>query len=140
MPVRQLWGKAHGLFTTKGRYSAATIRGTIWLEQDRCDGSFTSAIDDVVTVQDLVKNTTVTLNPGQTYLATPKAPFKPPAVKKHKAKGQTAATIRKRGLLWGHQLFVNKAQFTTWLEQRGSSWAQFAAKNPKFAEALASRK
>jgi hypothetical protein len=141
-PVRQLWGKAHGSFTTKGRYSAATIRGTIWLEQDRCDGSFTNAIDDVVTVQDFVKNTTVTLNPGQTYLAQPKAPFKPPAVKKQKHRSQrtqTAATVRQHGLLWAHQIFVNEAQFTAWLVDRGATWAQFAARNPKLAGALAAR-
>jgi hypothetical protein len=140
-PVRQLWGKAHGLFTTKGRYSAATIRGTIWLEQDRCDGSFTSAIDDVVSVQDLVKSTTVTLSPGQTYLAQPKAPFKPPTVKKHKVKqGQTADTIRRRGLVWAAQLFTSKAQLTAWLESRGQTWQHFAKTNPKLAEALAGRK
>jgi hypothetical protein len=141
-PVRQLWGKAHGLFTTKGRYGAATIRGTIWLEQDRCDGSLTRAIDDVVEVADLVKSTTVTLQPGQSYLAQPKtAALKPPVAKKLKraTKGQTAATIRKRGLVWAHRRFSSKAEFTVWLEQRGRTWAQFAAKNPKFAAALAAR-
>ena len=71
--VRQLWGHAKGQFTTKGSYSAATIRGTTWLTQDRCDGTLTKAVDDVVTVADFVKHTTVTLQPGQSYLAVPKA-------------------------------------------------------------------
>jgi hypothetical protein len=76
-PVRQLWGQAKGQFTTKGSYSAATIRGTTWLTQDRCDGTLTKAIDDVVAVSDFVKHTTITLRPGQSYLAVPKASAKP---------------------------------------------------------------
>jgi uncharacterized repeat protein (TIGR01451 family) len=145
--VRQLWGNAHGNFTTKARYSSATIRGTIWLTQDRCDGSLTQAVNDVVTVVDFVKNQTITLQPGQSYLAQPKqAAFKPPATKKKPAKkthgtqGQTAATIRKNGLLWANELFSTQAQFTAWLKSKGLTWQQFAAKNPKFAEALAGRK
>jgi len=140
-PVRQLWGKAHGLFTTQGRYSAATIRGTIWLEQDRCDGTLTTAVDDVVTVDDLVKSTTVTLQPGQSYLAQPKqTAFKPPTVKRHQStKTQTPASIRERGLTWAHELFVSEAQFKTWLERHGETWQHFAVKNPTLAEALAGR-
>jgi hypothetical protein len=74
--VRQLWGQAKGQFTTKGSYSAATIRGTTWLTRDRCDGTLTRAVDDVVTVVDFAKHTTVTLQPGQSYLAVPKAAAK----------------------------------------------------------------
>lgn len=135
-PVRQLWGQAKGTFTTKGRYSAATIRGTTWLTQDRCDGTLTRAIDDVVDVADLVKKKTVSLQPGQSYLAQPvvKQAFRPP-----KANGQTAASVRKHGLVWANELFVSKAQLTAWLETRGSTWAQFAAKNPQLAAALAAR-
>lgn len=138
-PVRQLWGHAKGLFTTKGRYGAATIRGTTWLVQDRCDGTLTKAVDDVVSVADLVKKTTVTLQPGQSYLALakPGQTFKPPAAKRYH--GQTAAAVRKRGLVWGNELFVSKAQLTAWLERRGSSWQQFAARNPQLAAALAAR-
>jgi len=36
--VRQLWGSAKGHFRTTAKYSSATIRGTVWLTQDRCDG------------------------------------------------------------------------------------------------------
>jgi uncharacterized repeat protein (TIGR01451 family) len=138
-PVRELWGHAKGLFTTRGRYSAATIRGTTWLTQDRCDGTLTRAIDDVVSVADLVNKTTVTLQPGQSYLAQPKQrqTFKPPAAKRHPA--QTAASVRKHGLVWAGQLFVTRAQLTAWLEQRRSTWQRFAAKNPKLAAALAAR-
>ena len=34
----KLWGSGKGKFRTNGKYSAATVRGTIWLVQDRCDG------------------------------------------------------------------------------------------------------
>ena len=38
-PVRKLWGSGHGRFRTRGRSSAATVRGTIWTVADRCDGT-----------------------------------------------------------------------------------------------------
>ena len=34
----KLWGSGKGKFRTDGKYSSATVRGTIWLVQDRCDG------------------------------------------------------------------------------------------------------
>ena len=34
--TRKLWGDGKGKFRTKGRYSAATVRGTKWLVQDTC--------------------------------------------------------------------------------------------------------
>src|SRR3954453_969121 len=36
--VRQLWGAGKGKFRTKGRYAAATIRGTTWGTSDRGGG------------------------------------------------------------------------------------------------------
>ena len=33
---RKLWGDGKGKFRTKGRYAAATVRGTKWLVQDTC--------------------------------------------------------------------------------------------------------
>jgi hypothetical protein len=40
---RRLRGSARGRFRTRGRYSAATVRGTTWLMEDRCDGTRTAA-------------------------------------------------------------------------------------------------
>ncbi|MDP8944090.1 MAG: hypothetical protein M3N16_08245, partial [Actinomycetota bacterium] len=38
--VRRLWGRDRkGRFRTKGRSSHATVRGTVWLVEDRCDGT-----------------------------------------------------------------------------------------------------
>jgi hypothetical protein len=48
--VRQLWGNAHGNYTTKGRYGSASVSGTIWLVQDRCDGTYIKATKDNVFV------------------------------------------------------------------------------------------
>jgi hypothetical protein len=46
--VRQLWGDAHGDYTTRGRYGAAGVSGTIWLTQDRCDGTYVRVTKDSV--------------------------------------------------------------------------------------------
>jgi hypothetical protein len=37
--LRLLHGRAHGRFRTRGRYAAATVRGTQWTTMDRCDGT-----------------------------------------------------------------------------------------------------
>ena len=37
----KLWGSGKGKFRTGGKYSSATVRGTIWLVEDRCEGTFT---------------------------------------------------------------------------------------------------
>ena len=68
----------HGKFRTKGRYAAATVRGTIWTTADRCDGTLVHAIKDTVTVNDFVRHKTIILRPGHSYLALAKPP------KKHK--------------------------------------------------------
>jgi hypothetical protein len=70
--VRRLWGNGKGRFTTKGRYSSATVRGTHWLVQDRCDGTLTRVLRGVVKVKDFRKHKTVNVRAGRTYLA--KAP------------------------------------------------------------------
>jgi sugar lactone lactonase YvrE len=70
--VRQLWGVGKGKFRTKGRYSSASIRGTEWLTQDRCDGTLTRVKVGSVTVRDLVKKKTVIVRAPKTYLAPAK--------------------------------------------------------------------
>ncbi len=70
-PVRALWGNGKGSFRTKGRYAAATVRGTNWLVEDTCDGTLTKVKRGVVQVTDLVKKKQVTIRAGQSYLAKP---------------------------------------------------------------------
>ena len=49
--VRRLWGDGKGRFRTKGRYGAATVRGTKWLTEDRCNGTLVRVKRGVVAVQ-----------------------------------------------------------------------------------------
>jgi hypothetical protein len=64
-----LRASAHGRFRTTGRYSAATVRGTIWSVADRCDGTLTHDVTDSVVVNDFVHHKTIILRAGQSYLA-----------------------------------------------------------------------
>jgi hypothetical protein len=68
----RLSGNAHGKYTTNGKYSAATVRGTIWSVANRCDGTLTQVSRGVVSVRDFALRKTITLHAGQRYLA--KAP------------------------------------------------------------------
>jgi hypothetical protein len=67
--VRRLWGNGKGKFQTKGRYAAATVRGTIYLVADRCDGTFTRVREGTVSVQDFVLKKTVSITAPKSYLA-----------------------------------------------------------------------
>jgi hypothetical protein len=48
--VRKLWGNAHGDYTTSARSASASVLGTIWLTEDRCDGSYFKVTKDTVAV------------------------------------------------------------------------------------------
>jgi hypothetical protein len=65
----KLWGSGKGKFRTGGKYSSATVRGTIWLVEDRCEGTFTKVRRGTVQVRDLRRKKTVTVKAGHTYLA-----------------------------------------------------------------------
>ncbi len=67
--LQLLHASAHGKFRTSGRYSAATVRGTIWTVADRCDGTLTHDVTDSVAVTDFVRHKTIILHAGQSYLA-----------------------------------------------------------------------
>lgn len=67
---RRLWGRDHGgRFRTHGRNSHATVRGTRWLVEDRCDGTLTRVTSGEVVVRDTVRHRSLTLSAGQHYLA-----------------------------------------------------------------------
>jgi hypothetical protein len=65
----QLWGSGKGKFRTAGKYSSATVRGTIWLVQDRCEGTLTKVVRGTVRVRDNRRKKTVTVKAGHSYLA-----------------------------------------------------------------------
>src|SRR4051795_1401567 len=46
--VNRITGKAKGKFRTRGRFAAATVRGTEWWTEDRCDGTETQVQQGVV--------------------------------------------------------------------------------------------
>ena len=66
---RFVWGKGKGKFRTTGNNGAATVRGTYWYTQDRCDGTYFSTREGVVDVRDFGETNTVPVRAGQKYLA-----------------------------------------------------------------------
>ncbi|HEY1277954.1 MAG TPA: PKD domain-containing protein [Thermoleophilaceae bacterium] len=69
--TRKLWGSGKGRYRSRGRYSSASVRGTRWLVEDRCDGTLTVVRRGVVAVRDFARDRTVVLQPGERYLAHP---------------------------------------------------------------------
>jgi hypothetical protein len=67
--LQLLRASAKGKFRTRGRYSAATVRGTKWTVADRCDGTLTHDITHSVAVTDFIRHRTIVLHAGQSYLA-----------------------------------------------------------------------
>jgi hypothetical protein len=67
---RRLWGRDnHGRFRTRGRGGHATVRGTQWLTQDRCGGTFFRVKRGAIVVRDFAKRRKVTLERGERYFA-----------------------------------------------------------------------
>jgi hypothetical protein len=71
--VRRLEARARGKFRTRGRFSASTVRGTVWTTADRCDGTLTKVTNGSVVVLDIPRRRTVTVGAGRSYLASPPA-------------------------------------------------------------------
>ena len=67
--VRHLWANGKGKFRTKGRFAAASIRGTEWQTDDRCDGTLITVKTGAVSVFDQVLRKTVVVTAGNRYLA-----------------------------------------------------------------------
>jgi hypothetical protein len=68
--LRRLWGRDRGgRFRTQGRQSQATVRGTRWLTEDRCDGTLTRVTSGSVAVRDRIRQKTVIVRAGHSYLA-----------------------------------------------------------------------
>ena len=67
--VRRLRARVKGRFRTRGRYSAATVRGTTFTVTDRCDGTLTQVKRGRVAVRDFRLRKTVIVRAGKSYLA-----------------------------------------------------------------------
>jgi len=70
--IRRLRANARGRFRTRGRHSAATVRGTIWITADRCDGTLTTVKRGRVAVRDFRRKRTIAVRAGKSYLARAK--------------------------------------------------------------------
>ena len=80
--VRRLRSNGTGRFRTRGRYSSATVRGTVWDTTDRCDGTLTKVTRGSVAVRDFRRRKTIVVRAGKrtkgrgggrgSYLARPK--------------------------------------------------------------------
>lgn len=69
-PPRRLWGSdSKGKFRTRGGNSVATVRGTAWYVEDRCDGTLTRVSKGSVSVYDRGRRRTVLVRAGHSYLA-----------------------------------------------------------------------
>jgi Tol biopolymer transport system component len=67
--VRRLRAKAKGRYRSRGRHSAATVRGTTWTMADRCDGTLTTVKRGKVAVRDFRRKKTIVVGAGKRYLA-----------------------------------------------------------------------
>jgi ferric-dicitrate binding protein FerR (iron transport regulator) len=67
--IRQLWAKAKGRFRTRGRYAAATVRGTVWLTADRCDGTLVRVAQGIVQVSDFTLKKKLLVRAGTSHFA-----------------------------------------------------------------------
>jgi hypothetical protein len=71
-----LWGRGKGRYRTRGRRGAGTVRGTEWLTEERCEGTYFQVKTGVVEVQDFTLKKTVLVKKGKHYLAPATKPKK----------------------------------------------------------------
>lgn len=67
----RLWGDGKGKFRTRGSNSSASVRGTKWLVEERCTGTYTKVDRGAVNVRDFGKHKTVLVKSPKSYLAKP---------------------------------------------------------------------
>ncbi len=67
--LARLWGNGKGKARTKGRRGSGTVRGTVWLTEERCDGTFFKVKKGKLQVRDFERKESVTLLRGESYLA-----------------------------------------------------------------------
>jgi hypothetical protein len=65
----RLQSSGTGRFRTRGDFASASVLGTDWEVQNRCDGTLIIVRRGTVKVTDVRLHKTITLHPGQTYLA-----------------------------------------------------------------------
>jgi hypothetical protein len=71
---RRLWGRGRGRFRTRGRYAAGSVRGTTWLTEDRCNGTFFRVLKGSILVHSFVTGRNRIVRAGHSYLAPARKP------------------------------------------------------------------
>jgi hypothetical protein len=69
-----VWGNGKGKFRTKGRYAAATVRGTWWLTADFCKFTLVRVVQGSVTAQNLRTKKFQVVKAPKSYTARPGKP------------------------------------------------------------------
>ena len=67
-PIK-LWGHVKGHYRTRGNYGSASVQGTQWLTENRCDGTFFHVVEGTLRIRDFVRHKTIILHAGHSYLA-----------------------------------------------------------------------
>jgi len=67
--ARGIWAAGKGRFRTKGRHSAATVRGTRWSVVDRCHSTTVKVFEGIVDVNDFGLGRTVQVRGGERHVA-----------------------------------------------------------------------
>ena len=70
--IRRTRSSTSGRWGARGKHSAGTSRGTVWITADRCDGTLTTVKRGKVAVRDFRRKKTILVRAGKSYLA--KAP------------------------------------------------------------------
>jgi hypothetical protein len=70
-PRRHLWGSGSGSFSTSGNSASGTVRGTIWLTEDDCEGTLIHVQRGTVVVRDFVRKKTIVVHAPHSYFAHP---------------------------------------------------------------------
>lgn len=66
---RRLFARGRGRFRTRGRYGSGTKRGTVFLTEDRCNGTLFKVDEGRIAVRDFVTGKTIIVRAGQRYFA-----------------------------------------------------------------------
>jgi hypothetical protein len=72
LPRRRLWSDGTGRFRATGRYGSATVRGTKWLIEERCAGTFVRVTRGQVKVDNRARHRTSTVRAPGTSLIRPR--------------------------------------------------------------------
>jgi len=65
--VRRIFGSGKGRFRTRGRDASATVRGTVWSVEDRCDSSIVRVFEGLVDAENLITGKVVPVAGGESY-------------------------------------------------------------------------